>query len=107
MYLTELFLIFLSVPLVWLWLDSMRVKEVARYRAAQICQRYQLQILDDTVHLTQLKVVHKQGRFRLKRRYGFEFTHNDGRRYSGYIVLINRQLVETYMDAYSIDDIGE
>ncbi len=105
MYLTELFLIFLSAPLIWLWLDSMRIKEIARLRAAQICQRYQLQILDDTVHLTQFKVVIQSGQLRLRRRFGFEFTNNDGRRYAGYIVLLNRQLIETYMDAYTVDDL--
>ena len=108
MYLTELFLIFMAAPVIWFWLDSMKIKELARYRAAHLCASNNVQFLDDTVHLATIRFARsRNGSYRLQRRYAFEFTNNDEQRYSAYVVLFDRQLVETYMDPYRIDDYPE
>ncbi len=102
MHLGELLFIFLSIPLIWFWLDSMRLKEYARRRAASLCRSNNVQFLDDTVHLTSLKPVFNPRGMQLQYRYGFEFANDESYRYSGYILIRGKRVVETHMDAYRI-----
>lgn len=105
MYLTEIFIIFMAAPVVWFWLESMKIKELARYRAAQLCANNNVQFLDDTVHLSSIRFARGRNRkFRLQRRFAFEFTNQNEQRYNAYVLMFGRQLIETYMDPYPIDE---
>ena len=104
MYLTELFIIFTFAPLIWLWLDAMKIKEAVRHKAAILCKQNHVQFLDDTVQLSRFTIDRQAfWQLRLKRVYSFEFTNNESIRYHGHIIVIGRSIVETYMDAYRID----
>lgn len=104
MHLTELFLIFVSLPLLWLWLDAMKIKEAVRFKAAALCKHSHVQFLDDTVQMSQLRIVRQSDwQFKLRRVYSFEFTNNENFRYQGQIIVLGRTIIETHMDAYRID----
>jgi len=104
MQLTELFLILLLVLIGWFWFDSSRVGELARRTGFKLCQQHKLQFLDDTVHLSKLYLgKNSYGQLKLLRRYRFEFTNNEYRRYNGEITFAGMQLIKTYMDAYPMD----
>ena len=105
MYLFELLFIFSCAPVIWFWLDSMKAREAARFRAANLCRSHNLQFLDDTVHLQSIKIrKNNHGQFKLCRRYGYEFNNHDERRYTGSITLLGQLVAETHMDAYRMDD---
>jgi hypothetical protein len=104
MQLTELFLILLLVLIGWFWFDSSRVGELARRTGFTLCQQHKLQFLDDTVHLSKLYLgKNTYGQLKILRRYRFEFTNNEYRRYNGEITFAGMQLIKTYMDAYPLD----
>jgi len=101
MQLTELFLIFGLVLLGWFWVDSGKVAERARVIGFQLCNKNNMQFLDETVHLSRLYIARNQhGQFKLTRKYRFEFTNNEYRRYKGELVFAGMSLVKSYMDAF-------
>lgn len=104
MQLIELFLILLLVLIGWFWVDSTRVGELARRTGFKLCQQHKLQFLDDTVHLSKLYLgKNTYGQLKILRRYRFEFTNNEYRRYNGEITFAGMQQIKTYMDAYPLD----
>ena len=105
MYLTELFLIFLAAPVVWFWLEGMTLKQRVRAEAALLCRRNQLQFLDDTVHLLSMRIKRdKRRRFRIIRKYGFEFSNSTGERYSGFVEVTGKLISRSFIEAYRTDE---
>ncbi|VAW66828.1 hypothetical protein MNBD_GAMMA10-2936 [hydrothermal vent metagenome] len=105
MYITELFIIMLLVLLLWFWLESMRVNEIARSIGARICKENNVQFLDDTVHLSGIRLgKNSYGQVKFLRSYGFEFTNSELHRYSGRITLADKLLQSSEMDVYRTDE---
>jgi len=105
MYFTELFIIMILAVLVWFWLESMKVNELARKIGARICRENNVQFLDDTVHLASISPgKNSYGQIKALRKYKFEFTNSEYHRYQGEIVLAGKQLIKSHMDAYRIDE---
>lgn len=101
MQLTELFLIFGLVIIGWFWVDSGKVAERARRVGFQLCNKNNMQFLDDTVHLSSIYIARNEYRqFKITRKYRFEFTNNEYRRYKGALVFSGTSLISSYMDAY-------
>ncbi|VAW59218.1 hypothetical protein MNBD_GAMMA11-1083 [hydrothermal vent metagenome] len=105
MYFTELFVIMFLVLLIWFWLESMRVKELARAIGGRICKENNVQFLDDTVHLINFRPgKNKYGQIKFLRTYGFEFTNSESHRYNGRITLADKLLLSSDMDVYRTDE---
>lgn len=105
MYLTELIIIMILALLVWFWLESMKVNEIARFMGAKKCQENNVQFLDDTVHISSIRIgKNSYGQIKLLRKYKFEFTNSELHRYSGELTMAGKQLVDFYMQAYRIDE---
>jgi len=105
MYFTELLIIMGLVLLIVFWLESMRVNEIARLIGARICKENNVQFLDDTVHLSSLRIgKNSYGQFKLLRKYKFEFTNSELHRYGGELTLAGKQLIESHMDVYRINE---
>jgi hypothetical protein len=67
--------------LFWLWFDSTRVHEIAVERARSQCHVNEVQFLDDTVALANIKPVRDEdGRLILKRTYTFEYSDTGNNR---------------------------
>ena len=105
MYLTELLIIMGLSVLIWFWLDSMKVNETARYHGARLCQKNNVQFLDETVHLSSMRPgKNSYGQLKLIRTYHFEFTNSEYHRYGGQLILAGRQLQGFHMDVYRLNE---
>ncbi|MEK6748704.1 MAG: DUF3301 domain-containing protein [Pseudomonadota bacterium] len=88
------------------WWDAVRIKELARNIGKQACERAQVQILDDTVQLTKLRLRRNaRGRIALWREYRFEFTPDNQVRFPGQIVLHGQRLMRVCVDSPAVIDV--
>ena len=77
----------------WLWLDSLKAREVAVRTARAACLADGLMLLDDTVAISNLKPVRDDdGRVRLQRAYNFEYSDTGNNRLQGSIVLLGHRV---------------
>jgi hypothetical protein len=78
----------------WLWLDSLKAREVAVRTAREICAAESLQLLDWTVAITSLKTARDDlGRLRLQRAYDFEYSDTGNNRIKGNLVLLGHRVI--------------
>jgi hypothetical protein len=80
--------------LFWLWFDSTRVHEIAVERARSRCQANEVQFLDDTVALANIKMARDDdGRLTLKRTYTFEYSDTGNNRQPGSIIMLGQEVL--------------
>jgi hypothetical protein len=79
--------------LFWLWFDSTRVHEIAVERARSQCHVNEVQFLDDTVALANIKPTRDEdGRLIFKRTYTFEYSDTGNNRQPGSIIMLGREV---------------
>ncbi len=67
------------------------------------CERYGVQLLDETVVFYRLALARDDaGRLRLRRRYGFEFSDTGDNRRHGAIVMLGAQLEDLQLEPYRL-----
>lgn len=89
--------------LVWFWLYSIRILEIARYAGKQVCNRAGVQFLDDTVAGTRLQLARDaNGRRTLRRTYRFEFSETGNSRREGEVVMLGDRVERVAMEPYQI-----
>ena len=89
----ELAGILLIAGLAWLWLDSLRAREVAVRAAREACLAEGLQLLDWTVAISSLKLARDEdGRLRIQRAYDFEYSDTGNNRLKGGLVLLGHRV---------------
>lgn len=80
--------------LAWLWLDSLKAREIAVRTAREICTAERLQLLDWTVAITNLKLARDdRGRVKIQRAYDFEYSDTGNNRIKGSLVLLGHRIV--------------
>ena len=90
----EIAAIVVLAALVWLWLDSLRVRELAIRAARAACVTEGLILLDDTVAISSLKAARNdEGRMALQRAYDFEYSDTGNNRIKGSIVMLGHRVV--------------
>ena len=79
----------------WLWLDSLKSREVAVSAAKAACTSEDLLLLDGTVAIQRLGVGRNgESALRIRRFYGFEYSDTGNNRRTGSLVMLgNRVLV--------------
>ena len=82
---------------IWLWIDSLRARELAVMVCRRSCESESLQFLDDTVALASLRPSFKYGRPMVKRVYQFDFSREGDDRQCGTIILIGAHLETLYI----------
>jgi len=83
------------------WTDSLRARERAVTAGRAACARYNLQLLDETVFFDRLALARDaEGRLRLRRSYGFEFSDTGDNRRRGAIVMLGAQLEDLQLEPY-------
>lgn len=88
----ELLIALLAVT-VWAWVDALRAREAALRACRRTCERHGLQLLDETVALRRLRLGRSaDGRVRLRRHYGFEYSERGDERRQGEAVLLGRRI---------------
>ncbi|WP_065089374.1 DUF3301 domain-containing protein [Acidihalobacter prosperus] len=77
--------------LVWWWLASLRAREAALGACRRACTKEQVQLLDETVTVRRLGLARDtEGRVRVRRTYGFEFSVDGQDRRQGEAVCLGR-----------------
>jgi hypothetical protein len=90
----ELSVLLLLTALAWLWMDSLKVREVAVRCAREACVAENLLFLDDTVAIASLKLARDdEGRVHLQRAYDFEYSDTGNNRIKGGVVMLGKRMV--------------
>jgi Protein of unknown function (DUF3301) len=85
------------------WIDSLRAREHALAAGRGACQRYGLQLLDETVQFARLRLARdEEGRLRLRRTYTFEFSDTGDNRRHGAIVMLGGELQDLQLEPYAL-----
>jgi len=85
------------------WTDSLRARERALAAGRRACERYGVQLLDETVVFASLRLARDDdGRVRLKRTYRFEFSDTGDNRRHGAIVMLGPELADLQLEPYRI-----
>ena len=83
------------------WVDTLRAREAALVAGREACKRYGLLLLDDTVAVTRMRLArNEEGRLRLARTYGFEFSDTGDNRRHGAISLIGGEAADIVFEPY-------
>jgi hypothetical protein len=87
----------------FLWLDSLRARERAVRAGKSACERYDLQLLDDTVSFTRLRLARDdEGQLKIARTYVFEFSDTGNNRRHGAIVMLGGELQDLQLEPYRV-----
>jgi len=85
------------------WIDSLRARERALAAGRGACERYGVQLLDETVQFAQLRLARDDaGRLRLRRSYTFEFSDTGDNRCHGAIVMLGGELLDMQLEPYKL-----
>jgi hypothetical protein len=80
--------------LAWLWLDSLKAREIAISAARAACSSEGLLLLDATVSIARVKLARdRDGRLRLQRAYDFEYSDTGDNRLKGGVVLVGHEVM--------------
>lgn len=94
MDLLDLFVLLLFAGGIWLWLDSLRTRELAMQATRAACASEQLLLLDDTVAIRRLSLRRDgHGVLRLQRVYDFEYSDTGNDRAAGSVVLLGHRVL--------------
>jgi len=107
MSLTEIVLLILLAAAGWFWFDSLKAREHALSAVRSACSQAQLQLLDDTVALTQLGIRRQRtGRIGVFRVYRFEFSDTGDNRRDGVVYLVGDVLHGLQLDPHRLTQDG-
>lgn len=85
------------------WVDSLRARERALAAGRGACERYGVQLLDETVQFARLRLARDEaGRLRLRRTYSFEFSDTGNNRRHGAIVMLGGELQDLQLEPYRV-----
>ena len=78
----------------WLWLDSLKARDIGIAAARSACQSEDLQLLDDTVAIAGLRLARDaDGRLLLQRAYAFEYSDTGDNRRKGSVILLGHRVL--------------
>ena len=98
MSLIELLGLLLLGALAWFWLDSLKASEAGITCGQRACKEEGLLFLDDTVSIESVRPVRdEEGRLRLRRVYGFEYSDTGDNRCKGSVTLVGHEVVGLYL----------
>lgn len=97
----ELFLLAAVIAITWFWLDSIAARETAVNTGRDLADRCSLQLLDETVACTRLRLGrNSRGHVQVMRTYNFEVSANGSDRLECNLVLLGKQLQSWYIPPY-------
>lgn len=100
----QLIILFFLFLITAYWIDTARVKEIARHVCKRSCREHNVQLLDNTV-VKQKTFIKKQPYtlFAIFRQYSFEYSFNGDERLHGIIIMNGHRLHEVQMDLHTFD----
>ena len=98
----EIILLVILIALAWFWLDSITKREVAVKFGRELAGRWQLQLLDETVACTQIRLGRdSRGHAQLQRVYAFEVSASGAERMQCNLQLLGKQLQSWHIPPYA------
>ena len=86
-----------------LWADSLRARERALAAGRAACQRYGVQLLDETVAASALRLARdSDGRVRIRRVFAFEFSDTGNNRRHGSVVILGGEVQDLQLEPYPL-----
>ena len=83
------------------WADSLRARERALAAGRAACQRYGVQLLDETVAASALRLARDgDGRLRIRRVFAFEFSDTGNNRRHGSVVILGAEVQDLELEPY-------
>lgn len=97
----ETMLLTLLLLSAWFWLDSIAKREIAINFGRELAGRYNLQLLDETVACTQIRIGRDtRGHAQLQRLYEFEVSASGAERLQCNLQLLGKQLKTWHIPPY-------
>ncbi len=104
MQIQDLFIVLLIALMAWGWWADRGIKQMAYRCAKKHCEQAQVQLLDDNISLSSMKIKRgESGRLCLQRTFTFEFTSTGERRYLGRLELQGSKVVKIELAAFHIN----
>lgn len=98
----ETLLLLLLLLTAWFWLDSIAKREIAINHGRDLASRCHLQLLDETVACTQMRLGRDgRGHAQLQRLYEFEVSANGADRMQCNLQLLGKQLQAWHIPPYA------
>jgi hypothetical protein len=95
--------ILLIVAGIYFWIDRLGARARALAAGRSACERYGVQLLDETVQFAKLRLARNdEGRLRLRRTYTFEFSDTGNNRRHGAIVMLGADLQDMQLEPYAL-----
>ncbi len=89
----ELLVLGLMAAGVWLWLDSLKAREIGIRAAQAACAEEGLQLLGETVVIRSLRPARDDdGQLKLRRVYAFEYSDNGDNRRPGSVTMLGQRV---------------
>ena len=84
------------IIIILVWRASMRARELAVVTAVKTCKKWDVQLLDDTVFLTKMKLSRQNhiGSMCLFREYAFDYSYDGVDRYKGLLQFNGSQFIQ-------------
>lgn len=97
--LNSLLLLCTIVAIIMYWFESLRVRELVIRICRELCEKAELQLLDQTVALSSISIARSIARrWQVRRVYQFEVSNNGTDRYKGYITLLGASIEAIQVD---------
>ncbi len=97
----EIILLIILLFIAWFWQDSVSKREIAVMLGRELAQRYQLQLLDETVACQKIRLGRdSRGQAQIQRFYVFEVTANGAERLECNLQLLGKQLQKWHIPPY-------
>jgi hypothetical protein len=101
----DLILIALLLGAYLYWSNGQQAKEIALKAVRAHCQRLEVQMLDEYVALSCIRLRREQaGKIRFQRTFLFEFSSTGSERYNGVCVMLGKRVESIQMEPYRFDD---
>jgi hypothetical protein len=79
--------------IVWYWQDSLRSREFALKKCRSLCKEYDVQLLDQSVHVARLRIGKTPNKnYFIRRFYAFEFSIGGVDRHHGVAVVARERM---------------
>jgi len=97
----EITLLIILILITWFWFDSMDKRERAILLGRELANRFNLQLLDETVTCNKLRLARNaRGQMQFLRTYGFDVSANGADRMNCYLNLLGNQLGTWHIPPY-------
>jgi hypothetical protein len=101
--LDDLILIALLLGAYLYWFDGQLAKEVALKAVKEYCLKLEVQMLDEYVALSSIRLRRDQaGKMRVQRTFLFEFSSTGNERYNGICITLGRQVESIQLEPYRV-----